>query len=88
MSTEQCDVCEEFFFDIDIAFMKLVGREEFDREANLLYPKYVEACRHCKDKMRFLGYVELKYVPTTNHPSAGNHRPVNSLRLVRSQDET
>ena len=79
-----CDYCEDQ--NGRLTGMKLTGREEFDREAGVLYPRYIDVCSSCEPKMVDMGYANIRPI-VERHPSAGGRRSVNHLRLVRSPDE-
>lgn len=80
-----CDYCDKQ--NGKLTGMKLATREEYDPKAGVLYPRYIDVCVRCEPEMVDMGYVAIRPI-SREHPSAGRRRPVNRLRVVRSQDET
>jgi len=79
-----CDYCDEQ--NGRLTGMRLTGREEYDRENGVLYPRYIDVCSGCEPTVVDMGYVAIRPV-SEDHPSAGRRRSVNHLRVVRSLDE-
>lgn len=53
-----CDYCDRQ--NGRLTMMQLTGREEYDREANVLYPRYAEVCSDCVPTMASMGYTDIR----------------------------
>ena len=53
-----CDYCGEQNGYTDM--MQLTGREEWDRKANVLYPRYIDVCATCEATMVEMGYTKIR----------------------------